>query len=139
MTNNNDNLTISDIVLDIPDKQTPGYLKRQMVSMDHQLALMDAQKKVSDAQAEANKLVAKKDLKPADERKVYSKMTNAMISYTEALEKTILYILGFVKEPHDQDAARAVIMDLSEDDYQAILEYIRNGGETEAESADPTG
>ena len=135
-------LTIDDIVLDIPETKSKGYLRRQLQTASHQKAMLDSQQKITAAQEDIDRLSkGDKKITPKQELAAYAKFYDAMNAFETATNASADYILNFVKEPKDKHAAREIILDLSEEEYRAALSYISKGapGNDEAEETpDPT-
>ena len=132
-----DKVEISDIVLDIPDNKSRGYLRRQMVTARYQSAMFDVQRRVEEARGEVDRLEKLGD--DASDKQLssaYAKFSETMLAFEKTLNDTADYIIGYVVAPEDKAAAREVILDLSEDEYRAVLERIQKGDSTEEEGGE---
>lgn len=90
------------IVVRVPDKSSPGFLRRQIATLEYAQAWQAAR-------AEASEETTVESLQRLQ----------------TAWEKTIDHILQFVAEPQDRNAARAALLEASEDDIDRILASIR--------------
>ena len=129
-------LTLEDVSLDIPDADTSGFLDRNLATIDHQIAMVEAAEGVENAQSNIERLQkGAKNLTGAQQKKAYAQLRAALETYKTAISKTVDYIVMYVDQPEDKSEARAVIRGLSENQYNQVLEYIRNGGAPEVEDS----
>jgi phage/plasmid-associated DNA primase len=89
-----------DIVVKIPDKHAPGFIRRQITTLEYALAWRQA--------------TASNDDSPETLR--------AML---DAWQKTVDHLLQFVVEPADRNAAREALLQASEEEINKILEALR--------------
>jgi len=89
-----------DIVVKIPDKHTPGFIKRQITTLEYVLSWRQA--------------TENDDNSP-----------EALRTMINAWQKTVEHLLQFVVEPADRDAAREALLQASEEEINRILDAIR--------------
>lgn len=92
----------TNIVVKVPDKSSPGFLRRQIKTLEYAQAWQAARTDASESQS-------------AESLRVLQ----------VAWEKTIDHILEFVVEPSDRTVARTALLDASEDEIDNILAAIR--------------
>jgi len=105
-----------------------------MVTARYQSAMFDVQRRVEEARGEVDRLEKLGD--DASDKQLssaYAKFSDTMLAYEKTLNDTVDYIMGYVVEPEDKAAVRDVILDLSEDEYRAVLERIQKGDSAEEE------
>ena len=107
-------MALDDIVLRIPDEKTPGYWQRQEQTVDMQIALYEA-------------MATLKRIEKQGDNADPGETLGALKGLRSAQNTMVDYILNHVVEPDDPEQARAEIRGLSEDDFNAVLSYIREG------------
>ena len=128
---------IDDIVLDIPEPGTKGFLRRQINAAERHLAIVESQNQLAEAKADIDNPSYAAD--PKKVKAAYKKLNAAVEASKASINASVNYIMGYVKEPADKAAAREVILDLSEDNYRKILSAIQMGSAKEgAEAENPT-
>ena len=99
------------LVVRPPNRQTPGFLRRQRRSLEIGRGVREAQaalKHTQDSTDEASALAA-------------------MEGVVNAIDSMIEFVLDYIVEPTDRDEARTLLLDLNEDQYDEILAQIRAG------------
>lgn len=89
-----------DIVIKVPDKKAPGFIKRQIATLDYAAAWRAAQDE--------------------DDGSVES-----LMRIKKAWEQTIEHLLGFVEAPSDRSEARNALLEASEETIQGIIDLVR--------------
>ena len=112
------------IRFEAPNRGSPGFLRRQRESTKYQIMLMRAQKKIGELDAL--------------EDKDFDQVLEALEEFDGVLAQTVEFLLPFVIEPEDREQAREELLDLSQEDFDAMLAAAK-GIEPEADPENPTG
>lgn len=83
------------LVIQVPDKRAPGFLRRQRRALQFQSAIRSGELTL------------------------------------EIFDELIAFLVDFVEEPKDRNAAREILLDGSQEDFEAFLDEIK-GVNTEA-------